>query len=98
MPSTATDRLSGLTYHNGERFGMLVVEGAAPSVLDGRGKSRRMLSVIFDCGSRSVVRLSNLRSGNTGSCGCQKRVAAERWRAELAVLNATEAGRAINVN
>jgi hypothetical protein len=52
----------------GQRFGRLVVQGSAES--NGRGVRWRCAC---DCGALKVVRVVNLRSGNTTSCGCYRR-------------------------
>lgn len=48
----------------GERFGRLVVT----AIVD--GQTRKCLC---DCGTESIVRRCNLKSGNTLSCGCLRR-------------------------
>jgi hypothetical protein len=54
----------------GQRFGrLLVVECLG---IKNRG---RVWQCRCDCGRRTKVRASNLRSGNTKSCGCVKREA-----------------------
>lgn len=50
----------------GERFGALVV------VADGDTGSQRRVVAKCDCGKISHVRIADLRSGNTKSCGCLK--------------------------
>src|SRR3990167_4767260 len=49
----------------GKRFGKLRVLSFAPQ--DGW---IRYVNCLCDCGRKRVVRLGNLRSGNTKSCGC----------------------------
>lgn len=49
----------------GQRFGMLTVLNRA----DNKGK-RTMWNCLCDCGNKAVVGGSNLKNGNTRSCGC----------------------------
>lgn len=51
----------------GKKFGRLSVESV------GAGGKARMINCICDCGGRAEVTYSNLRSGNTTSCGCWKK-------------------------
>jgi len=56
----------------GTRFGRLVVTGEAePAAQLNRERKRRMVCRC-DCGGEVIVRLTNLRSGNTTSCGCYR--------------------------
>lgn len=55
----------------GKRFGRLMVESLPPHK---RGK--RLGECKCDCGKMTTVRLSDLRSGNTKSCGCLHKQAA----------------------
>ncbi len=66
MPSTLTDRLIG------QRFGALVVVGAAPSIPQTNGKRKSAVHAKCDCGTEKVFVTANLKSGNSKSCGCQK--------------------------
>jgi hypothetical protein len=50
----------------GQRFGRLVVIGAAPS--DSRARARWLC--LCDCGTEKTVGVGNLTSGKTQSCGC----------------------------
>ncbi len=52
----------------GHRFNLLMVLKQAPHV----GQQTRWLCRC-DCGALVTVRSNNLRSGNTGSCGCRER-------------------------
>jgi hypothetical protein len=64
----------------GTRFGQLVVSGEASS----RG-GHRHLTCVCACGAEVIVSLSNLRTGNSTSCGCLQRKAladSNRQRAE----------------
>lgn len=54
----------------GTRFERLTVTGVAPS--DGKGQGARV-SCQCDCGKTTVVRLKDLNSGNTVSCGCYRK-------------------------
>lgn len=55
----------------GTRFGALTITGEVDAVhrFYGGGTVRLMV-VRCDCGNERQVRLMNLRSGNTLSCGC----------------------------
>jgi hypothetical protein len=55
----------------GERFGMLVVVAAS----DERRIRKRLWHCRCDCGGESLATTGNLRSGNSKSCGCEKRQA-----------------------
>lgn len=61
----------------GQRFGRLVVIGEAE-----RGKSKeRLLHCQCDCGKTHTASVSNLRRGNSKSCGCyRKEIAAQTGR------------------
>ncbi len=54
----------------GDRYGRLAVIMEAAAYVDAWGKAYRCMVVACDCGATKVVRLDNLRSGNTASCGC----------------------------
>lgn len=54
----------------GTRYGDLVVLGEAASRRSVGGSVKRYLSCRCDCGTELEVRLNNLRSGRTRSCGC----------------------------
>lgn len=61
----------------GLRFGRLVVYERAGSM--GRpGQWRGRWICICDCGEWTTVETSNLRSGNTRSCGCLRREVCEQ--------------------
>lgn len=51
---------------NGQRFGRLVVESRAAPNRHGQAR----YNCVCDCGARTVVDRSNIRSGHTRSCGC----------------------------
>lgn len=53
----------------GQRFGHLIVEGDAEKL---PGNKNRRFLCRCDCGCKIIVFYSNLRSGNTKSCGCEK--------------------------
>ncbi|MBO9380013.1 hypothetical protein GG804_24915 [Sphingomonas histidinilytica] len=75
-----------------ERYGMLTIVGAAPSIRQKSGKPRRMVVARCECGIEKTFQLSNLRTGNTMSCGCQaqrglrsynaKRAEPQRWQVD----------------
>ena len=52
----------------GKRFGKLTV--TAPAGKDRQG--HLMWKCLCDCGNEAVVRGTQLRNGNTGSCGCAR--------------------------
>ena len=56
-----------------QRFGRLVAIQCA-----GSGNHGRLWLVECDCGTQTIVRAGDLRSGNTTSCGCGQREAAAR--------------------
>jgi hypothetical protein len=53
----------------GQRFGRLTAIGCAHSAADGT----RQCLLRCDCGKETVVRLNNLNSGRTTSCGCLRK-------------------------
>lgn len=56
----------------GERFGKLIVESRAPDHITPSGNKSIMWNCVCDCGNRVVVRGTNLRNGNSSSCGCTR--------------------------
>jgi len=54
----------------GDRFGSLVVTSLF-TTKNKSGTTKQMCNVRCDCGNNRVVVCSNLKSGNTKSCGCQ---------------------------
>lgn len=52
----------------GQRFGMLVVQGYAGSTEDGRSRSKWYCKC--DCGNMKIVRGDRLTSGSVTNCGC----------------------------
>ncbi len=66
MSKTVTD-LSGLA------FGRLTVESRAPDRIQPNGSTKVMWACVCSCGARLVASASNLRSGNTSSCGCLRK-------------------------
>lgn len=55
----------------GQRFGRLLAIGeVAPIFSGGQFKRKRCYLCKCDCGNETVIRLENLRSGHTQSCGC----------------------------
>jgi hypothetical protein len=52
----------------GQRFGRLVVSGAAPTSASGCAR----WVCTCDCGNSTTVQTGNLRNGHTKSCGCEK--------------------------
>lgn len=54
----------------GDRYGRLTVIEERPPRLERCGIKTRLVVVRCTCGTVKTVRLTNLRSGNTTSCGC----------------------------
>ena len=66
-----------MAVREGDRFGKLV----AMNFKRGSKFTPRMWACICDCGNTSIVRSTNLHSGNTRSCGCDSsRVTTEKNR------------------
>ncbi len=58
----------------GQRFGRLVVLGREGNARIGKdGQYRPAWRCICDCGTECIVAGTNLRSGNTKSCGCLRK-------------------------
>ena len=53
----------------GVRYGMLIVLEASPL----RQNRKRIWRCSCDCGGEALVTTGNLRSGNSKSCGCEKK-------------------------
>lgn len=68
MATSVTNRID----FSGKKYGMMTITGDAPSHISPRGKKKRMVSVICDCGNKLSVQLTNLKNGNSYSCGCEK--------------------------
>lgn len=63
------ERRDSLT--GGEVFGRLTVVGYSHSSIRKNGKAgERVMLCSCECGTDLQVRTSNLKSGNTNSCGC----------------------------
>jgi hypothetical protein len=54
----------------GEKYGQLTVLGDAEDIVTPKLRSRAVL-VQCDCGNKKAVRFTDLRSGNSTSCGCK---------------------------
>lgn len=54
----------------GKRFGKLIVIKRAEDSLTKSGKKLVAWECKCDCGKKCVIRSTNLKSGNTTSCGC----------------------------
>ena len=54
----------------GKRFGKLVVMYRADDYVQPSGQHKRMWHCKCDCGNECAVRASDLKTGNTTSCGC----------------------------
>lgn len=57
----------------GERYGRLTVAQETTPHTSPGGSTFRRFTCVCDCGNAGPVRLRNLRSGNTASCGCARR-------------------------
>lgn len=55
-----------------QRYGRLTVVDDATPILQTNGKRKRAVLARCDCGTERVFVLTNLRSGNSKSCGCHK--------------------------
>ena len=55
----------------GEKIGYLTVLHRAPDWIQPSGQHKRVWHCICECGKECDVRASDLKSGNTTSCGCQ---------------------------
>lgn len=63
----------GWSVSNGETFGRLTVIDLAYSARRRNGKAgERIMLCRCECGNKVDVKTSNLKSGNTKSCGCYK--------------------------
>lgn len=63
------------TVSKGDIFGLLTVIGYSHSLPRKNGKAgQRYMLCQCSCGNKKAVRVSNLNSGVTKSCGCLKRV------------------------
>lgn len=77
-----------LEIPDGARFGRLTVLGDAKTA-----SCHRQMLCRCDCGNETVVLLSNLRMGNTTSCGCARREQiVERNKAGLGVARGSHTG------
>ena len=58
---------------SGDKFGRLTVDSLSHSSKRRDGSTgERVMNCICDCGAKVAVKTSNLKSGNTTSCGCVK--------------------------
>lgn len=65
----------------GKKFGRLTVVKRAPNATTKHGTQKKMYECLCDCGNTAVVYATNLKNGNTKSCGCINReMIAERNR------------------
>lgn len=58
----------------GVRFGRLTPTKEMPARIYKSGKSDRVFECVCDCGNLKVALGLNLRSGNTRSCGCMRKI------------------------
>lgn len=56
-----------------KKFGRLTIISEAKPHQQPNGDIQRLFSCLCDCGNKTIARLSNLRSGNSRSCGCYNR-------------------------
>jgi hypothetical protein len=75
-----------IRVEKGTRFGRLVVEKEGVPVLHG-GVSRMTYVCLCDCGNITTVSSTNLRHGNTKSCGCLNKEAALKANVTHALSN-----------
>jgi hypothetical protein len=54
------------------RFGWLTVICDAPSIKQSDGGYKRAVTARCDCGTEKIFAVTNLKSGNSKSCGCRK--------------------------
>lgn len=54
----------------GQRFGRLIVINRAKDYIQPSGQHKQMWHCKCDCGNECDVRMTDLKSGNTKSCGC----------------------------
>lgn len=59
-----------VTIEPGMRYGNLIIIKEVEPITDKDGIRHRMFLCKCDCGNEKPIRLSNLRSGTTKSCGC----------------------------
>lgn len=76
-PRGAARDLQRIAISAGQRYGSLTVLGEAPATHTGKWRVRRA-RCRCDCGAETVVRLSNLRTGHTTTCGCGRKSANRR--------------------
>lgn len=85
--NTDTRQQLGLSHKKslvGQRFGKLTVEeDCHQTIRIGTNGYVHLYKCKCDCGNSLIVRDSNLRSGNTQSCGCDRSSHGERRIAEL---------------
>lgn len=72
----------------GQRFAKLTVVSSAHPILRPSGKRRTAVIARCDCGAEKRFDLSNLRNGNSKSCGCEKLRGLAQRNAERAVPQA----------
>lgn len=57
----------------GEKFNQLLVLNELDSIVHKSGSKSRILECLCDCGNKTKVYQSSLKTGNTKSCGCRKK-------------------------
>lgn len=71
----------------GDKYGMLHVLEETEPIFHKSGKKIRQYLCRCECGNRVVVRMNNLRTGNTTSCGCyNKKILKEKVFQDLSGL------------
>lgn len=75
------------SLHGGEVFGYLTVASYSNSTKRADGSSgERVMNCTCVCGNKTKVKTSNLKSGNTKSCGClhsEKTILSNKERAAI---------------
>ena len=77
----------------GKTFGKLTVLHRAPDYIQPSGQHKRMWHCRCECGNECDVRASDLKSGNTNSCGCFQQLS--RGMAQFEDLTGQRFGRLI---
>jgi len=68
----------------GQKFNMLLVEKMIGFVECANGTKKSICKCLCDCGNRTIKVASDIKSGNTKSCGClNKKVVSDTWLIDL---------------
>lgn len=65
--------MSNFVDLTGQRFGRLLVVKRVENYIQPSGQTRIMWFCKCNCGNETIVQASNLKSGNTRSCGCYEK-------------------------